>query len=233
MLQLHGGGFINRYPEQDLHIARYLAASLGATVVLPDYDTAPTARYPVAEEEVYDIACWVQAHGRTQGWDGERLLLSGVSAGAKLSINTCQQLHAAGAPLPVAVSLIVPFTDATRADRTSAAARPAISPMVQRAVQWSYFPDVVRRAEVLASPRLDAALPAAMPPTLIQSGEMDTLAADAEELAEVLHTAGVEVVHRQYPGADHDFYSKEPVATVRALLAEIERFFSSHLTPTR
>lgn len=52
VLQLHGGGLLNRYPEQDRHLARYLAANLGAAVVLPDYSTAPEARHPVAEEEM-------------------------------------------------------------------------------------------------------------------------------------------------------------------------------------
>ena len=225
ILQLHGGGFINRYPEQDLHIARFLAADLGATVVLPDYETGPKARYPIAEEELFDITRWIQTKGRARGWDADRLLLSGVSAGSKLSINICQQLHAAGAPLPLAVSLTVPFTDATLTARTSSSPKPAISPLVLRAVAWSYFPDRERRREPLASPRFDPDLPAAMPPTLIQTGGVDTLAAEGAELADTLRSAGIEVVHREYPGADHDFYCSKPEATVRAMLTQISDFF--------
>ncbi|MFI5933844.1 alpha/beta hydrolase [Actinoplanes sp. NPDC051494] len=229
IMQLHGGGFLNRYPEQDRHLARYLAANLGAVIVLPDYSTAPKVQYPVAEEEMHDVARWVQRNGDTNGWDGARLLLSGISAGSKLAINVCQQIHAVGGRRPLAVSLIVPVTDMSRTDRTSSIARPAISPFVQRMVSWAYFPDAARRREPLAAPRHDASLPHSMPPTLIQTGEYDTLAAEGRDLAQVLHAAGVEVLHKEYPQADHDFYTSKPVARVHELLAEITTFFAAHL----
>lgn len=229
VMHLHGGGFINRNPEQDRHIARFLAAELGVTVVLPDYETAPKVRYPVAEEEMIDAARWIVTSGRAQGWDGARLLLSGVSAGSKLAINVCQQLHAAGETRPLAVSLIVPVTDNTEALRSSPISRPAISPLVLKMVRWAYFPEAERRTEALASPRYDATLPACMPPTLVQTGANDSLAAEGAELAETLKAAGVDAVYRTYPGADHGFYSEKPVETVRALLTEITTFFAHHL----
>jgi acetyl esterase len=229
VMHMHGGGFINRYPEQDRHIARFLAADLQAVIVLPDYDTAPKVRYPVAEEEMVDVARWIRRSGRTHGWDGDRLLLSGVSAGAKLAINACQQLHASGEPRPLAVALTVPVTDMSRTDRTSPIPKPEISPLVQRAVAWSYFPDVERRREPLAAPRYDDALADAMPPTLVQTGEFDTLAPEGAELARTLNAAGVETRFRQYPRADHSFYSSKPVEDVRDMLIEITGFFRDQL----
>lgn len=233
VMQLHGGGFLNRYPEQDLHIARYLAANLGAVVLLPDYGTAPEVRYPVAEEEMFDVARWIRDSAHAHGWDGTRLLLAGISAGAKLAINVCQQLHSAQEVRPLGVALTVPVTDMSRTDRTSSIPRPAISPFVQRLVSWAYFPDVERRRERLAAPRYDAALPEAMPPTLIQTGEYDSLAAEGEELARVLEAAGVETVHRRYAGADHGFYSAEPLENVRQMLLETVTFFSARLAVPR
>ena len=229
VMQLHGGGFLNRYPEQDRHIARYLAANLGAVVVLPDYSTGPKARYPIAEEEMYDAARWVRETGESHGWDGRRLLLSGISAGSKLAINVCQQLHADGEDRPLAVSLVVPVTDMSRTDRTSVLPRAVISPFVQRMVSWAYFPDAERRRESLAAPRYDTSLPDAMPPTLIQTGEYDTLAGEGTELAHALHARGVETIHRQYPQADHGFYSAKPIERVSAMLTETTSFFEAHL----
>lgn len=229
VVQLHGGGFLNRYPEQDRHIARFLATRLGAVVVLPDYSTAPGARYPVAEEQMLDVTRWVRDSSEIHGWSGERLLLSGISAGSKLAINVCQQLHAAGEERPVAVSLIVPVTDMSRTDRRSSTPRPVISPFVQRLVAWAYFPDVERRREPLAAPRYDAALPAAMPPTLIQTGRLDTLAPEGADLARALQQGGVEVAHREYERADHGFYSSGPLERVEHVLTEITTFFASHL----
>ncbi|SMH32150.1 Acetyl esterase/lipase [Rathayibacter oskolensis] len=233
VLQLHGGGFLNRYPEQDRHIARYLASRLGAVVVLPDYSTAPGAQYPDAEEEMDDVARWVGASGRTHGWDGSRLLLSGISAGSKLAINICQQIHTSGGVRPLAVLLIVPVTDMSRTDRTSPARRPVISPFVQRLVAWAYVPDVTRRREALASPRYDPSVPLAMPPTLIQTAEYDTLATEGRELALSLRAAGVPVVHKTYAEADHGFYSQKPVARVDEMLGEIVDFFAERLTHSR
>lgn len=230
VMHLHGGGFLNRYPEQDRHLARYFAASLGAAVVLPDYSTAPKVRYPVAEEEMFDVARWLQAPDEAQGWDGTKLLLSGISAGSKLAINVCQQIHRHGGARPLAVSLVVPVTDMSRTDRTSPIPRPAINPFVQRLVAWAYFPDPQRRREALAAPRFDPYLADAMPPTLIQTGEYDTLAPEGAELARVLQDAGVVTGYRQYEKADHGFYSSKPVDRVARMLTEITSFFRTQLS---
>jgi len=233
VVHLHGGGFVNRNPAQDLHIARHLAAHLGVVVVLPDYDTAPKVRYPAAEEETVDIVRWVTRSGAAGGWDGNRLALSGVSAGAKLAIAACQQLHASAEPQPRAVALVVPVTDAVRIDRSSAIRRPAISPWVQRFVAWAYYPDAARRGEALASPRLDRALSRALPPTLVLTAEHDTLAPEGAELAQVLRAGGVEVEHHQYSGADHGFIAAKPTETIRDALRRMEVFLRPHLTTVK
>ena len=232
VLQLHGGGFVNRYPEQDLHIARAMADRLGAVVVLPDYDTGPRVQYPVAEEEACDIARWLQAETGA-GWSGDRLLLGGVSAGAKLAINICQQLHAASLPAPLAVALVVPVTDVIRTDRTSGVRRPAISPFVQRFVGWAYFPDVPRQQEPLASPSRDLALPAAMPPTLVLTGGDDTLAPEGAELAARLRSGGVRTEHHVFVGSDHDLLAGRDRAVVIEALDRITGFFAAELRRPR
>ncbi|MGL5819491.1 MAG: alpha/beta hydrolase [Phycicoccus sp.] len=233
LMHLHGGGFLNRYPEQDIHLARYLCVQLHVTMVLPDYSTAPTVRYPVAEEQMYDAARWVQDSGAEHDWDGTRLLLSGISAGAKLAINICQQIRDHGAPRPTAAALIVPVTHMTRTDRTSPAARPAISPFVQRLVAWAYFPDAGRRSEPLAAPRNDTRLANAMPPTIIQTGALDTLAPEGRELADDLSAAGVTIAFTERPDADHGFSSSKPAARVRATLDDIIDFFEEQLRSHR
>ena len=233
VMHMHGGGFVNRHPEQDLHIARYLAGGLGATVLLPDYDTAPRVRYPVAEEEMLDVAQWVQQSAGSQGWDSNVFLLSGVSAGAKLAINVCQQLHTLRQPGPRAAALIVPVTDVSRTDRTSRKRRPAISPLVQRFVGWSYFPDAERRQEPLASPRYDASLGDGMPPTLVLTAEFDTLAAEGADLVRTLNASGVETSYRQFPGVDHGFIAGESGEAMDEALQETVSFFRVRLTEPR
>lgn len=226
VMHLHGGGFVNRSPEQDLHIARHLAVESGVIVVLPDYDTAPRVQYPVAEEQMLDVARWVQ-DADDHNWDGSALALTGASAGAKLAVNVCQQLRAAGLPGPQAIALVVPVVDVSRTDRTSSIRRPAISPLVQRFVGWAYFPDVARRREPLASPLFDDDLAGALPPALILTGSNDTLAPEGAALAATLRTAGTRVEHHEYPGADHDFLAGRDRAVIRDALDRIATFLRS------
>lgn len=229
LIHMHGGGFINRYPEQDLPLARRLAAALDCAVVLPDYSTGPSSAYPAAEEQMADVARWARESSDKEGWDGDRLLLSGISSGAKLAINICQQFRDWRIAGPVAVSLIVPIVDVVRSDRMSAVRFPAINSLVQRFIQWSYFPDEARRHEALASPRYDGDVGELMPPTLIQTGATDTLAPEARELADAIVGGGGVVAHYEYPGADHAVYATKAIAQISDRMI---RFFGEQLEST-
>jgi acetyl esterase len=228
VIHLHGGGFVNRYPEQDAHIARRLCSDLGAVLILPDYDTGPKVQFPIAEEEAFDVFRWAQENAPAKGWDKSRLAVTGVSAGAKLAINICQQSHWQSLTGPSAVALVVPVTDVFRTDRRSSAAKASISPFVQRFVEWSYFPDAATRRSALASPRYDPSVAAAMPPTLILVGELDTLADEGKEFAAVLQAAGVTAVLRTFTGSDHDFIMNRKSPANRFVAIEALRVHLEH-----
>lgn len=224
VLHVHGGAFIVRHPEQDRHLASFLAAQLGVVVVVPDYDTAPVVQFPVSEEQVFDVASWIRASAETSRWDADRLIVSGASSGAKLTIAVCQQLAAAHVLPPLAAVLIVPVTDVTRSDRRSAARRPQISPLVQGIVVGSYFADAARRREPLASPRFDDDLPRKMPRTLVVTAQLDTLRPEGEELAMTLLDAGVDVTSSSYRGVDHGFAVTAPTPLVLTVLEQLRDF---------
>lgn len=201
-------------------------AELGISVVLPDYDTAPRVRYPVPEQQMADVAQWVRDHAATYAWDPEQLVVSGISAGAKLAVNVCQDLRDRGCAAPAAAVLTVPVLDLDRTDRTSSARRPAISPFVQRFAQWGHVPDPAQRTEALASPAFDRHLVGAMPPTLVQTAQHDTLAAEGAHLTRTLAKEGIVVEHHETAGADHDVYAGEHALT---LLTTIANFLTRHL----
>ena len=214
-IQLHGGGFYGRFPAQDEHIATFIAADAGAVVVTVDYDVAPQVQFPVAEEQCYDVALWVHATAAANGWDANCLSVGGASAGGKLAISVCQLAYASGAFRPCALVAAYAVADFTRSDRTSGKPNAKISPAMQRLVNATYFADVARRAEPLASPIYDETLVRALPATLIMTGEDDTLAAEMDGLAAKLAAAGVPVVHRQFARTDHGFTHERPIATAR------------------
>jgi acetyl esterase len=226
-LQIHGGGFYGRYPAQDEHIATYIASETGAVVVTVDYDVAPQVQFPIAEEQCYDVAAWIHQTAAVNGWDPNRISVGGHSAGGKLAINVCQLAHAGKAFRPCALFAAYAVADVTRTDRTSAKRNASISPAIQRLTNDTYFADATRRREPIASPRFDPNLAAALPPTLIVTGEYDTLAPEMDQLAEMLAAAGVPVVHRQFANVDHGFTHSPPVEIARAAIGLIGTHLSA------
>jgi acetyl esterase len=220
-IQLHGGGFYGRFPAQDEHIAAYIASDVGAVVVSVDYDVTPQVRFPVAEEECYDVAVWVNATGAVNGWDTSRISVGGFSAGGKLAMNVCQLAYAEKRFRPCALASAFAVADVTRTDRTSAKPNAKISRGLQRLVKATYFIDVSRLAEPIASPLWDEHLALALPPTLIMTGEHDTLADEMDLIAETLRAAGVPVVHRRFAGTDHGFTHGGSVETAREAIGLI------------
>ncbi len=229
-LEIHGGGFVARNPEQDTHIANFIASEVGAVVVSVDYDAAPQAQYPKAEEESYDVAEWIVTNGRANGWDGSRLSVLGVSAGGKFAISVAQLAHDTQAFKLRALTLAYAAADVTRTDRTSPKKRPMVSTAVQRLAADTYFPDVGRRTEPLASPILDKQLALKVPATLILTGEYDTLGPEMDQMAKDLAAAGVKVTHHMFRQTDHGFLHYKPVQTAHEAMKLIQTHLLTNLT---
>ena len=93
----------------------------------------------------------------------------------------------------------------------------------------TYFADVARRREPLASPAFAPDLAAAVPPVLIMTGGLDTLGPEMDLLAEQLRAAHVPVTHRRYPDADHGFSHFVPAGTARDSIELLGSFLLEHL----
>ena len=65
-VNIHGGGYVWRHPEQDDHICRYLAAMAGCVVLNIDYWTAPQHRFPIATVQAYEACEWAVEHRRVR-----------------------------------------------------------------------------------------------------------------------------------------------------------------------
>ncbi|MEV6983289.1 alpha/beta hydrolase [Sphaerisporangium sp. NPDC051017] len=211
----HGGAFIIRVPRQEDNIARYLASEIGCHVVIPDYDTAPKVRFPVSEQQTYDVFRWIHENGHVHGWDGERVSVGGPSAGGKFALNVAQQAIDDGGYRPVAVSSEFGAADLVRDDslRTSAKPNPVVPPAMMGLVRRTYFKGV-DPSDPLASPARYARL-AELPPTLIMTAEYDTLRHEMNDLAADLASKGVAVTHREFAGVDHGFTHTKPVEVAR------------------
>jgi acetyl esterase len=205
-VHLHGGAFVMRYPQMDDFFARFLVVEAGVAVVAVDYSVAPQVRYPVAQEQVHDVAAHLSAHG-VEGTDvdGGRLSIGGFSAGGNLAASACLQARDRGTLTPRFQLLGVPSLDVAEeyADKRPVGT-PMLGPGILDLVRATYFQDAERRTEPYASP-LRAESLAGLPPTMVVTGEVDLLRREGDAYARRLTEAGVAVDHRVVPGADHYF----------------------------
>ena len=233
-LHFHGGAFLVGAPWQDEHLVRFIAGEVGATVVNVDYTTAHGTRFPRAHEESYDVLRWVRHSGAAQGWDAQRISVSGVSAGGSLALGVIEQARQAGDPPLSAAALIVPFVDAAappeqyRSPMPAGSDAPFVSPRLVRVSQGAYFADASRRTDPLASPIHNEAGLAALPPTLVVTAERDSVRAFDERFVDAARGAGADVTYLCVPGVDHGF-PESSKAQDQPALRELAESLRAHL----
>jgi len=104
-------------------------------------------------------------------------------------------------------------------ERTSPKPQPVVGPRLLRLVRATYFKNI-DVGDALASPAKHPRL-AELPPTLILTGEYDTLRHEMHVLADDLQAKGVSVTRREFSGVDHGFTHAKPVETARAAIGMI------------
>lgn len=225
ILFLHGGGYCFGSIRMYADLAARLATAAQARVVLPEYRLAPEHRFPAAFDDARRVYEWLLE----QGASPRQLAVAGDSAGGGLSLALATAVRDAGLPLPAALALLSPWTDATGSGPTleSHAAR---DPMLA--------PDVVRRSaamyadgEDLRDPRLSPLFAnlAGLPPVLIQVGTEEVLLSDSTRLAEALRDAGVDVTLQVAEGMWHVWHLFAwAVPEAKSAIEEIGRFVQAH-----
>ncbi|OKP01399.1 Lipase 2 [Penicillium subrubescens] len=92
-LNIHGGGFLGGLPEGNAPFCRKISAETGAVVVSTSYRYAPRYTFPVAHEDVQDVADWLIENSEKL-WDADPTLMSvsGFSVGGNLVLGIAQRL---------------------------------------------------------------------------------------------------------------------------------------------
>lgn len=203
-VHFHGGAFVMRHPKMDDFFHRVVAAEVGATVVAVDYDVAPQARYPVAQEQAHDVLAHVSTHDSTE-WGGP-VAVGGFSAGGNLAASAALQARDLASCSPVLQLLGVPSLNVAEDghDKHAAVPGPMLTPGLLALVRTTYFKDASRRAEPYASPLLAESL-AGVAPAYVVTAERDLLRAEGDAYAARLREAGALVGHLVVRGADHYF----------------------------
>ncbi|WP_199740142.1 alpha/beta hydrolase [Saccharopolyspora rhizosphaerae] len=156
-VNLHGGGFVIRYPEQDDALCRYLAAHAGVAVLNVDYPVAPQNPFPIPPKACFDVVRWVAEHGAELGVDQNRLSVGGASAGGSLATAVARQARDAGGPRLALQVLHYPALDLVASAREKLRVRNRaeptfLKPWMAAVFNDSYLPDHALRSDPLASP---------------------------------------------------------------------------------
>jgi len=104
---LHGGGYFAGAPATHRNLTAALAATARMRIFSLDYRLAPENPFPAAVEDAVAGYRWLL----DQGYNPERMVIGGDSAGGGLSLATILWLRDAGLPLPAGAFLLSPWTD--------------------------------------------------------------------------------------------------------------------------
>ncbi|WP_413739099.1 alpha/beta hydrolase [Sodalis sp. RH21] len=220
----HGGGWIlGDFPTHE-RLVRDLVVESGAAAVFVNYTPSPEAHYPVAINQAYAATRWVAEHGDEIGVDGSRLAVAGNSVGGNMATVVALMAKEQGAPKIRFEALMWPVTNAdfeTGSYKTFAKDHF----LTRNMMKWfwdAYTKDEAQRKDIHTSPLLaTAAQLKGLPPTLIQTAELDVLRDEGEAYGRKLDGAGVDVTVTRYNGMIHDFGLLNPLSQVPAVRAQV------------
>jgi acetyl esterase len=225
VINFHGGGFFIGNPLQDDHLVRGMAGEVGCVVINVDYSVSPRVRFPHALEEGFDVLTWVANSGEAQGWDGDRIALSGASAGGNLALGVLALAGRESGPAVRTAVLMVPAVDQTLTPEQlkSPLEKPFVNADLLRMVDVAYLDDATDRRDPLVSPAFLGDELKAFPPLLVFTAEYDTFRPFIDRFVDDARRRGVAVDQRMFEGVDHGFYydTSTPAPMLRSLMASI------------
>lgn len=203
LLQLHGGGYVGKLHNAYRNFAvQYSSMGKGMPVLTIEYRVAPEHPYPAALEDAVSAYRWLLY----QGYEAEKILVAGDSAGGGLALSLIMYLRDHGEKLPAGVIAMSPWTDLT-------ASGESYESNFQKDPLFGNTRDslIYNREYVgLEDPRNPYISPAfgefdGFPPMLIQAGSYEMLLSDSETVAKKAKEKGVKVRLHVYEGMFHVF----------------------------
>ncbi len=201
ILYIHGSAYTICSARTHRGITSRLSQRTGLPVFACDYRLAPRHRFPAAADDVRAAYDWLIGEGH----DPSRIVLAGDSAGGHLAVDLALELIREDHPAPAALVAFSPVLDLSM---SLAAARERMrpDPMIS-AARAARLLDLYLVGQDHAAPRLRFSFDGAdrFPPTLVQAGGREMLAADAIELARGLESAGARCRLEIWPDQMHVF----------------------------
>lgn len=232
----HGGGFVAGDLDDADEFLRHMASGVARQLVLASSYTLATERpFPAAVEDAHAVLTWAKKNKAKLGWNGKRLVVAGIEAGANLAAVCALMSRDRGGPELAGQILIMPMLD------------PGLSTCSMREVKLDdgmagvadtcaasyrgYLPNGADRTHPYASPLQSSRLKN-LPPALILSAEDDPLRDEAEQYGAKLSAAGVSTtLKRMAPAPLQDAAARNDCACRASALDEIARFLGAMEAP--
>lgn len=231
LIRVHGGGFFLGSARSSAGGDAQMAAATGKRILSVDYTVAPRGRWPLVTDQVIAVYKAVLAEGYKPGSIG----MSGDSAGANIVPASILKMRDQGIPMPGAVVLFSAFVDFNAngdTETTLGKADPALTvPNIMPGLKAYADPADWRNPYV--SP-IYGDFKKGFPPVLLQVGTKEMLLSDSVRLYQALKMAGNQAELDVYEGMTHVFQSyMMNTPEQKQAYAEIVRFWSGHLQPTK
>lgn len=210
ILYIHGGGWVTGSVDGSDKPCRMIAAETGATVASVEYRRAPETPFPGALEDCYAALQWLVGQAGSLGFDPQRVVILGDSAGANLAAAVALLTRDRGGAALARQILLYPCLlpaldnpfDSYRDNATGYS-------LTAGSMEWfwdQYLGSDSDGRNPLAAP-LAATELSRLPPATIVTAEFDPLRDEGNEYARRLSVAGIEVEHVQFAGTIHGFLS--------------------------
>jgi acetyl esterase/lipase len=227
LLYFHGGGYISG----SLNTHRRLVAKIGRASRMPafnvDYRQLPKAHFT----ETLDDAVQSYQYLLEQGFQAERIIVSGDSAGGGLAFRLALATRERGLPMPGGISAISPWADFDSTTRNAHPNRHRDSYLPPRCME------VIARQGFAVNGKLDPTWSPVnhdftdLPPVLIQVGSTECLLPDAELLARRCAQAQVPTRLQIWDRAPHVHHAgSDLLCDARAAIHDLGQFHRQVIT---
>ncbi|KAL5041586.1 hypothetical protein BDW71DRAFT_163950 [Aspergillus fruticulosus] len=229
IVHFHGGGHVTADRFLNLNTLFDIIEKLGAVVISAEYRLAPEHPQPAQVEDSYAALLWAHSHALELGFNPDRLVTCGGSAGGNLTAGVSLLARDRAGPQLLGQMLFYPWVD----DATTSHSIEQYGDVAP----WTKDDNAHGLDLALGSKREYASiytLPAraagtelglsGLPPTYLDVGEADVFRDQDMEFAGNLWKAGVQTELHVWPGAWHAFDTFAPEAGVskRAFRARLE-----------
>jgi acetyl esterase len=203
----HGGGFVGgSIDEADDFLSHLVSADRSQVALSAGYTLASVKPFPAAVEDAHAVLLWARKNKAKLSWNGKRLVVAGIEAGANLAAVVSLMARDRGGPALAGQVLIMPMLDpglstCSMREMPMCPDKAAVQDKVAgtcAAGYRGYLPNAADRTHPYASPLQSSRLKN-LPPALILSAEDDPLRDEAEQYGAKLIKCGITTTVKRLP----------------------------------